>query len=221
MDSEGKTMSMFKVGDRVVWMEKPDQKWNVHYLWNSEYIQIIRKERGGFASIRVPISEIRHVDRYAMIRAAVREVLLSEEFLLAFGKAITNAPIPSSIQCGEAGKEFPKPSIDSIPDGWRELEPKEIPKKGGRFWYDGEWVELLVDGTVEYEYFGEKHICKIEPPKPAFAIGDRVRVCNKADRENGQCGVVTELDSNLIKVAIDNRACWFEASELEPVEASK
>ena len=89
----------FKEGDRVVWEKKPDEKWKVHYLWNSEFIQIIRHERGGFASLRVPISEIKPFDRYSEIKQAVREVLLSEEFLLAFGKAIANAPIPSAIIC--------------------------------------------------------------------------------------------------------------------------
>ena len=84
----------FKEGDRVVWEKKPNEKWKVHYLWNEEYIQIIHHERGGFASIRVPISEIKPFDRYGETKQAVREVLLSEEFLLAFAKVLWGTPTP-------------------------------------------------------------------------------------------------------------------------------
>lgn len=66
-------------------------------------------------------------------------------------------------------KDYPvgEPS-DAIPDGWRELEPKEIPKRGGKFWSGCEWVELPYNGTVEYEWYKQKHICKIEQPVEAL-----------------------------------------------------
>lgn len=83
----------FKEGDRVVWEKKPDEKWKVHCLWDSEWIQIIRHERGGFASIRVPISEIKPFNQYGMVKQAVREVLLSDEFLKAFAAAWVKTPL--------------------------------------------------------------------------------------------------------------------------------
>jgi hypothetical protein len=83
----------FKEGDRVVWEKKPDENWTVVHQLDSESIYIVRHERGGFVSIRVPISEIKPFNQYNMVKQAVRVVLLSDEFLTAFAAAWQKTPL--------------------------------------------------------------------------------------------------------------------------------
>jgi hypothetical protein len=83
----------FKEGDVVVWEKKPDENWTVVHQLDSESIYIVRHERGGFVSIRVPISEIKPFNQYNMVKQAVREVLLSDEFLTAFAAAWVKTPL--------------------------------------------------------------------------------------------------------------------------------
>ena len=301
-------MSGFKIGDKVrLKDDHPDSHWVVIGFEKNNRVVICFSQDDSMITSIVGSSRITLIDPLEPYKQAVREVLLSKEFLQAFAEewgkiqwiehgeiSLISGRVEDlavAYNLNEVARQHTSQEVtssNSIPDGWRELEPKEIPKKGGRFWHDGEWVELLVDGTVEYEYYGEKEryirkieppkpplavgdrvrVCKPgnfldgcevsidrflkdcngmilvwsekgnsifepfelqpveetkqEPPKPAFAVGDRVRVCNTADRENGQCGVVSDSkDPNLIKVAIDNRIGWFQPSELQPVEAAK
>ena len=65
--------------------------------------------------------------------------------------------------------ETPDSSRDkplAIPEGWRELEPDEVPKTGDEVDIDGQWIDLLSDCNVESRYYSRRIIRKIETPKP-------------------------------------------------------
>ena len=89
----GSVKSQFCEGDRVVWDKQPDKTWHVHYRFNDEYVNIINRNRGGFTSFRVHVDEIKHVNRKEELKQAIREVLLSEEFLAAFAAAWQKTPL--------------------------------------------------------------------------------------------------------------------------------
>jgi|GEM_PF-937055 len=113
---------------------------------------------------------------------------------------------------------------DSIPDGWRELELSEIPSKGDKLWdwHECEWDELLHDGAVEYKYYAEKFIRKIEPPEPAFAIGDQVRVCKFGSLLDGCDATVQKVyEDGRCRILICDTSGIFHPSNLQPVESSE
>lgn len=75
---------------------------------------------------------------------------------------------------------LPQLQDDSTPDGWRELEPEEIPKVGFKFWHDGEWHELHVDSSVPYKCYGTmKIICKIDQKVSKLPALNETLICNK------------------------------------------
>jgi hypothetical protein len=55
----------------------------------------------------------------------------------------------------------------AIPEGWRELEPDEVPKTGDDVDIDGQWIDLLSDCNVESRYYSRRIIRKIEPANPS------------------------------------------------------
>lgn len=89
----GSVKSQFCEGDRVVWEKQPDKTWHVHYRFSEEYVNIINRSKGGFTSLRVHIDEIKHVNRKEELKQAIREVLLSDEFLAAFAAAWQKTPL--------------------------------------------------------------------------------------------------------------------------------
>ena len=89
------------------------------------------------------------------------------EIIEAIAKVLQSAiwkpdPLPDAMTSEEPCDKQREAVKIEIPEGWRELEPKEIPKRGEMFWHNGKWHELLVDGTIEYERYKQKHIRKIE-----------------------------------------------------------
>lgn len=115
------------------------------------------------------------------VKQAVREVLLSEEFLAAFAAAWVKTPIlheselnlisggvgdlTEAYNLNELAKQHQSPEVtlsNSTPDGWRELEPEETPKKGDLYWADTAWVKVLHNRAHEHKYQAEKFIRKIE-----------------------------------------------------------
>lgn len=92
----GSVKSQFSQGDRVIWDKQPDKTWHVHFRFSKEYVNIINHSKGGFTSLRVHVDEIKHVNRKEELKQAIREVLLSKEFLTAFSRAYMETPcIPS------------------------------------------------------------------------------------------------------------------------------
>ena len=49
-----------------------------------------------------------------------------------------------------------------IPEGWRELWPRETPMLGDRYEADNSWVEKVSDDNCEYEWYDVRHIRKID-----------------------------------------------------------
>ena len=100
----GSVKSQFCQGDRVIWDKQPDKTWHVHFRFSEEYVNIVNRSKGGFTSLRVHVDEIKHVNRKEELKQAIREVLLSEEFLKAFAAAWLKTPIlhESELNLGES-----------------------------------------------------------------------------------------------------------------------
>lgn len=89
---------MFNIGDKVRW--KKDAKDGIWYVEAIEGNQtrIYNQTRYESKWQWVDLSEIELINRHDDIKQAIREMLLSDEFLAAFAKAFVNAPTPSTIQ---------------------------------------------------------------------------------------------------------------------------
>lgn len=123
----------------------------------------------------------------------------------------------------------------AIPEGWRELEPDEVPKTGDDVDIDGQWIDLLSDCNVESRYYSRRIIRKIEPANPSETpnsstwipkVGDKVRVVISSQYGAGICGRVNCIARSgtftIYVVFEDNRYdAWFEPTSLELVEAAK
>lgn len=88
---------MFHIGDRVRFVDDPsNENWSIVNIYTSiNKVQVFSKNQN-VAKVVDP-SAIVSTDTDE-IKQAIREVLLSDEFLSAFAKAFANTPIPSTIQ---------------------------------------------------------------------------------------------------------------------------
>ena len=91
---------VFNIGDKVrLKDDHPDSIWVVVMVYeDTGRIGILHSTKDGSQMLWVNPSRLTLVDRHADIKQAIREVLLSKEFLAAFAKAFVNAPMPSTIQ---------------------------------------------------------------------------------------------------------------------------
>ena len=91
---------VFKGGDRVrLKDDDSDKTWIVYSVfWEMNEALIMGFGENTTCHRLVNPAEIVLVDQHADIKQAIREVLLSDEFLAAFAAAFVNAPMPSTIQ---------------------------------------------------------------------------------------------------------------------------
>lgn len=72
----------------------------------------------------------------------------------------------------EAESENPsKPQQLAIPEGWRELEPRETPLSSDMYEHEGIWMKRFDNANCEYEWYDVRHIRKIETEKPEHVEG--------------------------------------------------
>ncbi|MFN6303097.1 MAG: hypothetical protein ACK42H_12995 [Planctomycetota bacterium] len=85
---------VFNVGDRVrLEHDHPDSIWVVMMVYeDTGRIGILHSTKDGSQMLWVNPSRLTLVDRHADIKQAIREVLLSEEFLKAFSRAYMETP---------------------------------------------------------------------------------------------------------------------------------
>lgn len=90
----------FRIGDRVrLKSDHPDSIWVVVSIDSeTNKIGIVYSVGNAVMMQTVAPSQIGLVEPNSDIKQAIREVLLSDEFLAAFAKAFVNAPMPSTIQ---------------------------------------------------------------------------------------------------------------------------
>ena len=74
-----------------------------------------------------------------------------------------------------SGKAIP------IPEGWRELEPDEIPKPTDMHEWMGGWFFRHTDATHEYKWHCSRHIRKIEPANPSDSLTGKQGYFDDAD----------------------------------------
>lgn len=68
----------------------------------------------------------------------------------------------------EAESEKPsEPQPLEIPEGWRELEPRETPLANDMYEHEEMWMKRSDDANCEYEWYDVRHIRKIEPSNPS------------------------------------------------------
>lgn len=91
---------VFKIGDRVrLEVDHPESVWVVVSIdGEANKVGIVYSVGGAVMMQTVAPSQISLVEPNSDLKQAIREVLLSEEFLAAFAKAFINAPMPSTIQ---------------------------------------------------------------------------------------------------------------------------
>lgn len=180
-----KDKSPFCEGDRVIWGEQPDKTWHVHYRWNEEYVNIINKFKGGFTSIRVHVDKIRHANRKEELKQAIREVLMSDEFLKAFSAAIS-----SKLQQAGTSSEPPKQTtegyFDDIEGCWvDEKNPFEGRKNSDKI---PEGYRKLADSSEEPRQLGdlrwsvtEGRYVKMSVQEIGYANRDNWAACRKVE----------------------------------------
>lgn len=86
---------VFNIGDRVrLEHDHPDSIWVVMMVYeDTGRIGILHSTKDGSQMLWVNPSRLTLVDRHADIKQAIREVLLSDEFLRAFAAAWLKTPI--------------------------------------------------------------------------------------------------------------------------------
>lgn len=86
---------VFNIGDKVrLEHDHPDSIWVVVMVYeDTGRIGILHSTKDGSQMLWVNPSRLTLVDRHADLKQAIREVLLSEEFLAAFAKAWMNTPV--------------------------------------------------------------------------------------------------------------------------------
>lgn len=86
---------VFNVGDRVrLEHDHPDSIWVVMMVYeDTGRIGILHSTKDGSQMLWVNPSRLTLIDRYADLKQAIREVLLSKEFLEAFAAAWQKTPI--------------------------------------------------------------------------------------------------------------------------------
>ena len=89
---------MFNIGDKVrLKDDATNRRWSVVDIQPAiGAVQICAKDLGMYRVVETSL--LVEVDPVSEIKQAIREVLLSDEFLREFAKAFLNAPRPSTIQ---------------------------------------------------------------------------------------------------------------------------
>ena len=115
----------------------------------------------------------------------------------------------------EAKNEKPsKPQPLAIPEGWRELELRETPKKTDMYESVLGWVVRSEDAFAEYEWYDVRHIRKIETANPSHVEGVWVE---EADA-NASRKSETENTSELPNSSIPDPGPGYRLLSKEPPE---
>ena len=120
----------------------------------------------------------------------------------------------------------------AIPDGWRELEPDEVPLATDMHEWMGGWFFRNDDATHEYCWYSNRHIRKIETANPSETpnsstwtpkVGDKVRVIRPDRISTGMDGVIVEQTGSEYAVRMSNANLTsfnLKANYLELIEAA-
>ena len=112
---------VFNIGDKVrLEHDHPDSIWVVVMVYeDTGRIGILHSTKDGSQMLWVNPSRLTLVDRHADLKQAIREVLLSEEFLKAFLKAYMETPCIPNYEIN-----FPPAIVDTSAINQHEGESK-------------------------------------------------------------------------------------------------
>lgn len=178
---------VFNIGDKVrLKDDHPDSQWVVMMIYHDlNKVGILHSNDFGTQMQVVDPLRLTRIDPLDEIKQAIREVLLSEEFLSAFAKAFVNAPMPSTIQPAVLSTQVDRSLVDitqdavkaqqsdleqpQLPYGWRWLEVGEVIRKGDSYWYGARWYDF--DCSI-----GEQLATDMWPSirRNRFAVGEKV-----------------------------------------------
>jgi hypothetical protein len=116
---EGEEMTEFKVGDVVRIIGGSNRRWRIDSL-NEDKARIVFRKKLDYGTQLVDFKDIVLVDPQADIKQAIREVLLSDEFIAAFAAAFRSATVQRYTFSPVAGVNRPMRNKDSTSEGGKQ-----------------------------------------------------------------------------------------------------